>query len=455
MATGDTDKEASDVSKEEAAGLANMSPPVALCALYLTAITIGTLLLSMPFAQSQPVDLGDAFFTSVSATTVTGLTVVATGESYTLFGEAVIAVLMQVGGLGLIVFAYPLIAFLNENDGGAKVSLLQTELGRPNVRGIGKIARKVILVALIVQTVGAAILALHWVPQEGWYGVWRSVFHSIAAFNNAGFDLQGNSFQDYTDLPQVTLPLAALFIMGGLGWLVLLELGNLRSGKGLSVHSRLMLASTLVLLAAGMLMFAATEWSNPATLGGLADDGERLVAALFQSATTRTAGFATLDFGAMRQETGFASTVLMFIGAGVGSTGGGVKVTTAAIVLLATIAFFRHHREPSVFGHTITREKLFAALAALCASGMIVVTGVFALMLTQDAGFEALMFEAVSAFGTVGLSQGATGALDRVGQAIVMALMFAGRVSPLFLAYFLMAPKHAPDCEGSAHIHIG
>ncbi|RJY09847.1 TrkH family potassium uptake protein [Aurantiacibacter aquimixticola] len=436
-------------------GFEAISPPAALCMLYLSAIALGTMLLSLPWAQVEPLSFGEALFTSVSATTVTGLTVVPTGESFTLFGEVVIALLMQVGGLGLIVFAYPIIVWLDEAKGDAGEELLQTELGRPSVKGIGKVAAKVVIFALTVQAAGAAVLALTWVPDEGWYGVWRSVFHTVAAFNNAGFDLQGNSFQDYNGLPQVTLTIAALFIIGGLGWSVLLELSRRGKRNGLSVHSRLMLVATLVLLALGTAIFAGAEWSNPRTMGALANDGERWVAAFFQSATTRTAGFATLDFGAMRQETGFAATVFMFIGAGVGSTGGGVKVTTMAIVVLATIAFFRHRREPVVFGKVVEREKIFAALAALCSAGMLVVLGVFALLMTQQGEFEALMFEAVSAFGTVGLSQGATEGLDGIGRGIVMVLMFAGRVSPLFLAYFLLAPKKTPERDGKAHIHIG
>ena len=429
------------------ARLERLSPPMLLALLYLALILIGTLLLLLPVAQEVPVAPITALFTATSAVTVTGLVTVDPASTFTLFGEIVIAVLIQLGGLGLMAFAALLLMTLGVKIGMPQRVLMGEELGATSLKRLGRLARLIVFFALIAEAVGTLILAFVFVPDHGLgHGLWLALFHTISALNNAGFSLFADSLMGYVGHPVVTVVIPALFILGGLGFIVLGDLFQKRRWSRLTLHSRLMIAGSAALLLGGWLVVALIEWTNPATLGGLEGTGARLQASFFLSATTRTAGFNTLDTAALHDGTTLLVMLLMFIGGGSTSTAGGIKVTTAIVLILATIAFFRRRETLHVFGRSLGLEEVMKVMALVTVSGFLIFLSLFVLILDWEGHFLDLAFETVSAFGTVGLSRGATGQLDGLSQLIVCFVMFMGRVGPLTLGFFL-ATRSTPRVE--------
>ena len=263
------------------------------------------------------------------------------------------------------------------------------------------------------------------------------MFHSISAFNNAGFALYSDSLSGYVNDPIINLTIPALFILGGLGFVVVGDLVRARSWQRLNLHSKLMLTGTLSLILLGWVGFAALEWTNPATLGGLPDTASRLWASWFQAVTPRTAGFNTIDTGGMHDSTTLMTMSLMLVGGGSTSTAGGIKVTTLIVLLIGTVAFFRRQTALHAFGRSLGVEDVMKVMALTTISIFIVLAGIFLISISHDEEFLDLAFEATSAFGTVGLSRGATGELDGFGRAVIIAIMFLGRVGPLTLGFFL------------------
>jgi trk system potassium uptake protein TrkH len=263
------------------------------------------------------------------------------------------------------------------------------------------------------------------------------VFHAISAFNNAGFGLFPDSMTRWVGHPLVNLTMPLLIVVGGIGFSVLTDLYYHRSWRRFSLHTRLMLAGTAVLIVWSTATFALIEWNNPDTLAGLATTGDKLMASVFQALTTRTAGFNTVDVAELEQSTQLLFILLMMIGGGSASTAGGIKVTTFIVALAATVAFLRRRSQPVAFRRSLGHEEVMKVLALISLAMMLVMTATFVLSLTQRGDFLGLLFEAVSAFGTVGLSMGATRELDELGRAILVVLMFAGRVGPLALGLFL------------------
>ncbi|SHI54582.1 TrkH family potassium uptake protein [Wenxinia saemankumensis] len=415
-----------------------LPPPALLAALYLAVIVAGTILLSMPIAQARPVGLLDAFFTSTSAVTVTGLVTVDPASHFTWFGEAVIMGLIQVGGLGLMTFAAFLLLTLGISIGMPQRVVIGEELGDTTMEGLARLAKLILLIALVAEIAGTGILALTFVPEQGlWPGLWSALFHTVSAFNNAGFALQADSLMGYVGDPLVSLPIAAMFILGGLGFIVLGDLFQARSWRELSLHSKLMIVGSVLLLLLGWVLVAVLEWTNPRTLGGLASTGDRLLAAFFQSATTRTAGFNSLDTAGLEDATTILVMALMFVGGGSTSTAGGIKVTTAIVLILATRAFFRRRQELSVFGRSLGLEEVMKVMALTTVSLALIALALFLLSVRHEGDIFDLTFETISAFGTVGLSRGATGDLDAFGQCVICFVMFMGRVGPLTLGFFL------------------
>ena len=306
------------------------------------------------------------------------------------------------------------------------------------------------LVTIIFKIVGVSILigafAMAWVfvPDHGWGdGLWHAVFHAISAFNNAGFSTWSDSLSAYATHPVINLVVPGLFIIGGLGYVVLDDVLRIRRWRRFSLHTKLMLVGTAGLILISMPVWLAIEWNNPATLGGFDQVTDRLMIGWFQSVTPRTAGFNTIDTAGMRDSSTLLTMCLMVIGGGTTSTAGGIKVTTFVLLLLATRAFFSRQSEIQCFQRSIAFDQMLKVLALVTSSLLLIVSALFALVLTQSGDFLVLMFEAVSAFGTVGLSQGATGELDDIGRLIVCLLMFLGRVGPLMLGFFL-ATKVVP-----------
>ncbi|MDZ7782807.1 MAG: TrkH family potassium uptake protein [Halioglobus sp.] len=414
-------------------------PPTAVLALiYLLLIALGTGLLMLPAATHEPIGWSEAVFTATSAVTITGLVVVDTGAQFTLFGEAIILVLFQLGGLGIVTFAVLVLCML-----GLPVSLqhkvfLRDELHQTSMSDLIYMALMILRVVLLLELAGALLLALVFVPEFGWReGLWQSVFHAVSAFNNAGFVLFSDNFARWADSPIVNAVVPLLFVVGGLGFSVLTDLHYTRRWNRLSLHTKLMLAGTAGLVLWSVTTFAVIEWNNPGTLGRFAGAGEKLMASFFQALTTRSAGFTTIDIAAIDDSSALMFILLMLIGGGSTSTAGGIKVTTFVVMLLATVAYFRRRARPVAFGRSLGADEVMKVLALISLSLILVMTATFVLTLTQDQPFLVLLFETASAFGTVGLSLGATGELDGFGRAVIIVLMFIGRVGPLALGLFL------------------
>lgn len=417
---------------------ATFPPPVLLAMLYLTFIVFGTLLLTLPFARTEAISFLDNFFMAVSAVTVTGLVVVDPGTAYTFFGQLVIAFLIQLGGLGLMAFAVLLLVTLGVSVGLPSRVVISEELGAPSFNALTSLAKLVLTVAVLTEVVCATLLATVFIPEMGVLnGIWSSIFHAISAFNNAGFSLNSDSLMGYVANPVVSIVIPLTFILGGIGFIVMSDVWQERRWRSLTLHSKLMLTGTLVLTLVSWMLFALLEWSNPATLGGMDGTAGRLLASFFQATTPRTAGFNTLDTAAMEDSTMLMTMALMFVGGGPTSTAGGIKVTTAIVLFLAIIAFFKRRDTLNVFGRSLDLKAVLEVMALTTISVALVALSLFVLTLTEDGAFLDLAFEAVSAFGTVGLSLGATGELGPVAQVAICVLMFLGRVGPLTLGFML------------------
>ena len=415
-----------------------LPPPAILTILYAVLVAIGAGLLKLPVSITEPLTWSEAIFTSASAVTVTGLVVVDTGSHYTLFGQAVIAGLIQLGGLGLMSFAVLVLGSLGMSMGLPSRMTLREDLGQTSLRDLLVLVRLIVVVVAGCTALGTVALSFAFVPDLGWGpGLWHALFHAISAFNNAGFALWPDSLTRYATDPLVNLVITGLFITGGIGFAVIADVWGKRRWGPLTLHSKLMLVGTLALILWGWMAFAALEWTNPDTLGLHEHAWQKWLVAWFQGVTPRTAGFNTADIGATRDETSFMIITLMLVGGGPTSTAGGIKVTTFIVLLLATVAFFKRRSEISAFGRTVPTEDLMRVTALVSVAILFMAVATFLILLRHRGDFMDLTFEAASAFGTVGLSRGSTGDLDATGRAIIIFMMFAGRVGPLTLGFFL------------------
>ncbi|MCR4375496.1 MAG: hypothetical protein NUW22_11660, partial [Acidobacteria bacterium] len=338
---------------------------------------------------------------------------------------------------------------------GRRVSMneqhsLQESLNLSSRSDIMKFAMTVLKLTLVFELAGAAILIARWWGNFGVDSLWLALFHSVSAFNNAGFSLFSNSLMDWRGDVVVNLTVMSLVVAGGIGYLVLTELGRYRQTRSLSLHARFVLTLTAILIVGGTVAILVTEGRNPATLGTMGWPGAVLAAA-FQSVTTRTAGFNTLDMGALRPATYFLMLILMFIGAAPGGTGGGVKVSTFGVTVLALWATIRGMREPTVFWRRIPADLVarafFVSLIAFLAVNVVTA----ALLVREEGDLLRTLFESVSAFGTVGLSTGVSGtplslsaAFSDGGRLLICLLMFMGRIGPLTLAFALASRRTPP-----------
>lgn len=437
-------------------GRLQIPPPAILALLYATLIAVGAGLLKLPIATPAPISWSDAFFTATSAVTVTGLVVIDTGSQLTLFGQAVVMVLIQLGGLGLMTFAVLVLTMLGLPLSISHRIYLRDDLNQTSITDLLALVRGIIQVVLACELLGVALLAIVFVPEFGWAnGLWQALFHTVSAFNNAGFALFPDSLSRWVADPIINLVIPALFIFGGLGFVVVTELYGKRSWRRFSLHTKLMIVGTLGLILWSVLLFAALEWTNPATLGGLDGIGERLWASWFQGVTTRTAGFNTVDIGGLYDSTAMMFMSLMVIGGGSTSTAGGIKVTSFIVLLLATLAFFKRRSQLHVFGRSLGAEEVMKVLALAMVSLMTVLVAIFLIMLTYEGDFLDAAFEVTSAFGTVGLSRGTTGALDELGRTVIIAVMFIGRVGPLTLGFFLATRAKARVAYPASKVFLG
>ncbi|XBD02612.1 TrkH family potassium uptake protein (plasmid) [Pseudalkalibacillus hwajinpoensis] len=420
-----------------------LSPPQVLIFVFLALIFIGAALLKIPLATTQSITLLDALFTATSAMTVTGLVVVDTGQAFTLFGQLIILSLIQLGGLGIMTFAVLIFMALGRRIGMKHRLLVQQATNQSSIGGVINLVKNILIFSLVVETIGFIILAARWVPDMGWQaGAYASFFHSISAFNNAGFSIWSNSLMDYVGDPVVNIVISFLFIFGGIGFTVLNDLIRSKSFREMALHSKVMLIGTIAINIIAMFTFFILEYHNPQTLGNLSL-GDKLWGSYFQAVTTRTAGFNSVDIGGIGIDTAFFMFVLMFIGAGSTSTGGGIKLTTAFVITLAVFTFLRGKSDPVIYGRTIRKHIVLKALAITIISIMIVYFTIFVLVLTENASFIEITFEVLSAFGTVGLSMGLTGDLSTMGRIAIIFVMFLGKLGPLTLAFSLAQPDRS------------
>jgi len=426
-----------------------LTPGQLLIISYATAIAMGGLLLSLPMAaQGEPLSFLDALFTATSAQCVTGLIVVDTGSRLSLFGQMVVLALIQLGGIGVTTFSVYLFFYLRIGVGVRGRWMIHETLLHTPVGSLPELIREIILLTLAFEGVGALLIASVLIPQLGfWPGLYAGIFHSVSAFCNAGFSLFPDSLIAYRSHPLLNITLISLIVSGGIGFLVIRELRALLSRqkspvrKRLSLHSRLVLLTSAILIIGGTLLIGLLEFNGAFTEMSFA---EGFWTALFQSVTARTAGFNTIDIGLLRPATLFLLTLLMFIGASPGSAGGGIKTTTIALFIAILNSRLRGNPHTNIFRRTIPDEAITKTLSLVMLALLLIGAAVFALLTIQLpgpataeslAGYMVYTFEAVSAFATVGLSMGATAHLLPAAKVIVILLMFIGRVGLLTVAF--------------------
>ena len=406
-------------------------------------IVVGTLLLALPAASRDGRGLGmfDSFFTATSAVCVTGLVAVDTGAAFSLFGQIVLLLLIQVGGLGFMVFATMVMSMLGHRVSLRERMLIQESMNTYNIKGLVRLSRVYALLALGIELAGAALLSIRFIPVYGpAKGLWYALFHAVSAFCNAGFDLFGgfSSLTSFSGDPLVLLTVSLMIVLGGIGFAVILETVRCREGFGsLSLHARMALICTGALLLVGTGFYAAVEWNNPATLAqDNAAAGGRLLNAFFQSVTMRTAGFNSVDLGAMTDGSKLFSCFLMLIGASPASTGGGIKTTTVAAVLLLVFTVIRGEEDINVSGRRLALDIARRALAVMAIAVMMLLAGTLLITLFEGGRFSLadILFETSSAVATVGVSSIGSPNLTLASRITLIPMMFLGRVGPLTLA---------------------
>lgn len=408
---------------------------------FLALIVVGGLLLALPVsaAGGRSIGLRGGLFTATSAVCVTGLSIIDVGAQLSGFGQAVLLILIQVGGMGFMVFATLIMVALGKRITLKERMLLRDSMNQTTLAGMVRLTLAFFLMALVIEIAGALLLMTRLIPRYGAaQGVWMSVFTAISAFCNAGFDLFGGyrSLLDFQGDPVVLFTLAVLIMLGGLGFPVIMECLHLKLRR-VSLHTKLVLSITAALLLTGTAAVALLEWRNPLTLDNGMNAWQKLMNSFFQSVTFRTAGFASLDQASLSDSSKLIGSLFMFVGASPASTGGGVKTTTVAILFLVVGSVVRGRERICAFGREIAADTARRAMTIVMI-GLFLVLGITCALsvLERNSGFALidLFFEATSAFSTTGLSSVGTPALRPVSQWLLMPLMYFGRVGPLTLA---------------------
>lgn len=435
-----------------------MKPERVLALGFAGLICLGTLLLALPAAAAngRSIGLADSLFTATSAVCVTGLVVRDTGTAFSPLGQAILLLLVQLGGVGFMVFGTVAATLFGRRISLAERLVIRESMNTVSVGGVVRLARRYGLLTLVTEGAGALLLSVRFVPQYGTFrGIWYSIFHAVSAFCNAGFDLFGGyrSLTGYRDDPLLLGVIAVLIIIGGLGFSVLEEVKSQKSRR-LSLHARMVLRVSAFLLFNGTVIYALMEWNNPKTLAcGDAPPGVRVINAFFQAATMRTAGFNTVDISAMSDVTKLVSVMLMFIGASPASTGGGIKTTTIAVAALMTGSVVRGKgRDAQWMGRRVSQGIINRAMAVICISAAAHVTGIAAVSIAE-AGKITLIdaaMEVASALNTVGVSSAGTRNLCDTSRVILIPMMFLGRVGPLTL----LCALHGKAGRNTLRIHL-
>ncbi|MFC7686452.1 TrkH family potassium uptake protein [Ureibacillus sp. GCM10028918] len=420
--------------------LEGLNPSKILVLGFALVIFVGAFLLTLPIATEDGISISflDALFTATSATCVTGLVVVDTGDTFSMFGEIIILVLIQIGGLGFMTFATFLFTLLGKKISLKERLLLKESYNATSTAGMVKLVKRVLLFTVIAESIGATLLAIRFtfdmpISEAIYFGI----FHSISIFNNAGFDIFGdfNSLTGYVDDPFVVLTICSLIIIGGLGFVVINELYEYPETHKLSLHTKVVLSTTLLLLVGASFLIFLFEYGNDKTLGPL-NLGGKVLGAIFHGVSPRTAGANTLSMGDLTYATLFLTIFLMFIGGGSGSTAGGIKVTTFAVLMATVLSQLKGREDVVIFKRRIIEKTILKAFTVAVSGVLIVILVTFLLSITEHGhDFIMYLFEATSAFGTVGLSMGLTPELTPLGRIFIIITMFIGRLGPLTLGF--------------------
>lgn len=415
------------------------NPPVTLMLSFLLVIIFGTILLMLPVSSklNTVTPFMDALFTATSATCVTGLVVVDTGTHFSFFGQMVILMLIQIGGLGIMTISTVFAIILGQRINLKLENIMYQVVGGSYAVNVFQLLKSIVLVTLVIESVGTLLLfarfAQDFQPMEA---LFLSLFHAVSAFCNAGFSPLGNNLVSYVDSLAVNLVITALIIAGGLGFSVIIDLQHhaLKKDRArkLNLHTKIVLVTTAFLLVLGFTVFYLAEYNG--AMRGFSIH-RRILSSWFQSVTLRTAGFNTIDLSQIGKASVLISIVLMFIGASPGSTGGGIKTTSFAVLTLSVISLLKGKRHISVFKRRIHEYNFREATGLIMLSITIILVVLFFLMLVEPHAFDKLLFEAVSAFGTVGLTLGITPQLTVIGKLLITILMYVGRIGPLTMIY--------------------
>ncbi|MBN1949304.1 MAG: potassium transporter Trk [Candidatus Cloacimonetes bacterium] len=422
------------------------NPPLLVLFTFLLAIFLGTLMLMLPAATvgGAKTSVIGAAFTSTSATCVTGLIVYDTGTHFSFLGQMIILLLIQMGGLGIMTISSAFAIMLGQKISIKGESIIQHVVGEMTKVDMMSLLRSVIVVTFSFELLGAVFLYTTFKHTQASTGeaIYYAVFHSVSAFCNAGFSLFKDSFTGFRSSFNINFVITTLIIFGGIGFPVMVDLWrNFRQRfrfSRLSLHTKIVLTSTLVLIVIGVIGFFISEYNFTMKGFSLTD---RIMSSYFQSVTTRTAGFNTIDNGSLSKPSVLISCILMFIGASPGSTGGGIKTTTLAVVIFSVLAMFKGHRYVNIFKRKISELITYRVMAVVASSLTLLSIMIFLLLMIEPFPFEKTLFEAFSAFGTVGLSMGITPLLSNFGKVIIIILMYMGRVGPLTLIFALSENK--------------
>ncbi|NLL99103.1 MAG: Trk family potassium uptake protein [Tepidanaerobacter sp.] len=420
-------------------GLKRLKPTQILAVGFASLIIVGAFLLSLPAAAKSGESIGllNALFTATSAVCVTGLTVIDT-NAFSLFGQIVILILIQIGGLGIMTMATFIFLLL-----GKKITLrdrlvMQEALNQLTLSGLVKLTRQILLLAFVLEGLGALLFIYRFTKyfdfgQSLYYGL----FHGVSSFTNSGFDVVGfGSLAPFIEDPIINIVTMFLNECGGLGFTVIYDIVSTRNFKRLSLHSKVVLTMTLILMLLGCIMFYTLEWNNPSTLGRLTPSGKMLAAA-FHSVSTRTSGFNTFSLEDLTTPAKYLSIFLMFIGSSPASTGGGIKTSTFALIIVTIYTVMVSKEDVEIFNRRISTDNIFKAVVIAIVSALLIFVSSFILTITEQADFLPIFFEATGAYSTVGLSLGITQRLTDYGKYIIILTMFTGRLGPLTLAMAL------------------
>ena len=423
---------------------------------FLIVILVGSILLSLPISVKNGVNINfiDVLFTATTSTCVTGLVTVPTYSTWSLFGQIIILILIQIGGLGVVAFMSAFMIIINKKLKLKDYQLIQDAFNLNTMSGLKKFIKHVFLGTLFIELIGAILYMIVFIPDYGIKGIWISIFNSVSAFCNAGMDIIGEvSLCDYAVNPLVNFTTSLLIVLGGLGFIVWWDVVRVikqfknkkfKCFKSLTLHSKIVISSTLVLIFGGALLIFLFEYNNVNTIGAL-NIFDKIQVSMFQSITTRTAGFATIPQESLTDQSVIVCLILMFIGGSPVGTAGGIKTITAVSLVAIAIASVRNKKEVVLFNRNLSSEITRKAVAVTTMSFMILIISTILLSLTIDRSIVDILYETASATATVGLSRNLTSFLDNIGKIIIIVTMYLGRVGPISLAIAFKSKKESSN----------